>query len=80
MFVGKQFQGVIQGVNLTDSNVTSVEVLWGNKERRGRPVIFPQSRAVTGNYSLEKSLRTSEGIGQPLKSQILRVLLKQSSY
>lgn len=59
--VGKLFQGVIQDVNLTETNITSVKVLWAKK--RGRLVVFPQNIVVTGNYSLEKSLRTSERIG-----------------
>jgi len=76
--VGKLSQGVIQDVNLMEINITSMKVLQAKK--RGRPVVFPRNRVVTGNYSLEKSLRTCESIGQPLQSQILRVLLKQSNY
>lgn len=63
--VGKLFQGVIQDVNLSETNVTSVKVLRA-KKKKSRPVIFPQNRVVTGNCSLEKPLRTSERIGQPL--------------
>lgn len=71
---GKElFQGVMQNVNLTKTNITVVKILWGGeKKKKGRPAVFPQNRVVTGNYSLEKSLRTSERIGQPLQSQNLR--------
>lgn len=76
-FAGKElFQGIMQNLNLTKTSITLVKILRGGERKKGRPVFFPQNRVVSDNYSVEKTLRSSERIGQPLQSQNLRVYSK----